>query len=956
MVLSFINLENGVTFDGNPPYEFWFEEGQSVNLIYVKRIAFLSDSPSETVSLEQGTPFFLIDIQDLQNAQQTHISDEDYFDIDTVKSMSITSNAPAYAGKRIHSVYLCCRSEEAGQFKAAFTIGDKEYTIGADFYNEDERLTGNLENLGIEIPETVQKAIYESNVHEEAADNILMNRKWKELLLEYWRIAACKGSYRSLISSLKWFEYGDLVKILEYWKRTDVGRPVLVSNDIEQILSDLFREELSVLSKTTYIGLYLALEKPSQTEREDDEYSFNNSTSAWSSSPVMMLRENNPVLKRISSVWSAQDLMLKMTLVGNFFSTYFMPIHLDLIHSTVENIVFTNAVKVMAGGMQAREDWIHCGGTFRCTSFTDGADFYMQPVDAEVGPLTILGLKDAVYDYTTLVDPSITNESETPGAPENCPTVLGYNLYSGDTLGNQNGDLAPSVQPQGDLNILDILFCATNRYEAYGAPVRFDIEILENVPETDFIMAAQIHWRRNGTELFDYRDSGIYIEPTADSNGKLSYSFSFNVLFEHEGKYDLSIIFESSKGIWYSKKFSINILDDADNHVSIYKITRGDINAWKDMQTKIDGKLLLLVSDTEHEFEYDVNEFMFSAVSEYPEMKYAQFIHAATDDFNKAVGLNHVIMVPVPEPNGGSVKLKYKDGSSEMSLNGATVSSLSAAFPNYLWVVKPDTKIWMKNENTTEEFDSSFKGDLDGDPQKVIVGIRKYFTADKAGRTLAVKTYKIKNKSYEVTIRQVGQMLSVHVICTNGPGEKTTVVPLAKRIEVDILGKHKAFIDVLPDFGDTPSNLNDLMGSPEKRIVVDGYCSRLVDEDRFVPLFHKLVPITSENWDLGPGESCLAVPHFKRTQQHVVDELTMYFTHCGTASATNTKPGITAIDEDGEPTKVGVRLKSFTNPAQTIVAEYRKVPLKRGYYDVTVRYKYNGKWHTEKQAGAFRIH
>lgn len=960
MVLSFIDLENGVTFNGHRPYEFWFDEGQSVNLIYAKRIAFMSLNSQETITVETGTPFFLIDTNSLQSAQQTHISDEDYFDLTTVGATTIASSGTLYndgsgsSSKIIHSFFICCRSEEAGQFKATFTIDGEEFAVGADFYNEDERLADNLENMGIEIPSTVQKAIYESNVHEEATDNILMNRKWKELLLEYWRIAACKGSYRSLVSSLKWFEYGELVKILEYWKREDVGRPVLISNDIEQILSDLFREQLSVLTKTTYIGLYLALEKPSGTQREDDEYPFYNSTDHWPASQSMMLNENNPVLERISSIWSAQDLMLKMTLVGNFFATYFMPIHLDLIHSTVENIVFTNAMKVMAGAMQAREDWIHCGGTFRCTSFTNGSDFYMQPVDCEVGALTILGLKDASYDFGE--DPSITNEADTDYAHENCPTVLGYNLESGDTLGRQHSDLAPSVQPSTSVDIKDILFSATNRYAAYGAPVRFDIEILENVPESDFIKAAQIHWRRDYTELFDYRDSGIYIESSADDNGKLSYKFSFNLLFEKSGRYDIAVTFESARGVWYSNKFTINVIDDADNHISIYKIVRGDIDQWKDTQIQFSDGELTIYSPRDQEIEYDVNEFMFSSVEEFPEMQYAQFIHSDTYDFAKSVGLNHVLIVPTPVPNGGALKFEYVDGSASLDVSSATAQSLNSKFPNYWWIVR-ETELWMKNENTTEQFDQSFKGNLLPKKQNIIIGIRKFFTVETEARPLAHKRYYKGEKQYEVTVNQEGFMMCVSAWGVNCPGYKSYRVPISRTVKVDLFGEHTVTIDVIPDEREFSSNASDPNGSKEKRIVVKGYSSRLVDEDRFIPLFHKLVPITSENWDLGYGEACIAVPHFKRTQQDKIDELTLYFTHCGTASSTDTKPGISNLDDsDGEPTKVGVRMKTFTNPAQTIVAEYRRRPLKRGYYNVTARYKYNGDWHEEKQAGAFRIH
>lgn len=975
MVLSFIDTQNGTTFNGDQPFVFWFDEGQSVNLIYIKRIAFLSNAYKEQIEIDGDSPFTLIDTSKFQTASQITVSDEQYFDITDVSTNSVLSMGTMYMGNFVHVIYVAATSQDAGQFKSIFTIGGKEYFIGADFYNQDETLSGNLENLGIEIPGTVQKAIYETNVHEEAADNITMNRKWKELLLEYWRIVACKGSYRSLVSSLKWFEYGDLIKILEYWKRTDVGKPILLANDIEQILTDLFREQLSVLSKTTYIGLYLALERPSADAREDDFYPFYNSEQVYNEPDenpdmlqwqpydghsVFQLNENNPVLMDIAAKWSAQDLALKMTLVGNFFATYFMPIHLDLIHSTIENITFTNAIKVMTGGMQTREEWVHCSGNYRCTSFTDGADFYMQPVDCEVGPLTILGLKNASFDMTQ--NPAITNEKELVDEqnPDTYfPTVLGYNLELGNTTGSQDGDpLAPMV-----MDIRDILFDATNRYEAYGAPVRFDIEILDPVTETDFIKAAQIHWRRNGNELFDYRDSGIYIEPFVEEDenselyGKLIYRFSFNVLIEREGKYDMSVIFESSKGIWYSKKFSINVLDNADNHVSIYKITKGDINTWKDTTLKyIDGSLVIKGPADNEEIISDVNEYMFSAIDEFTEMKYSQFIHASASDFTNSVGLNHVIMFPVPIPNNGQMTLVYGDGSASVNISaGTTVSQLEQAFPNYWWLKKDKAYIWMKNMNDTEQFDSSFKGDLE-QTSAVIIGVRKYFTVNDTVRQLARKRYTKGNKSYEVNITQAGDMMNVSVRCLNGPGSSTRIVPLAKEVEVDILGVHKAKIKILPDGTSYNSNRGSKLGNKDFRVYVKGYCSRLVDEDRFVPLFHKLVPITDKNYEFGPGETALAIPHFRRSQQDKIDDITISFKHCGTADLVDKKEGISAVeDSDGQPTKVGILLESGTNTSQMVVANYKRCTLTKGYYDVIVRYKYNGNWHTEVQEGAFRI-
>ena len=41
----------------------------------------------------------------------------------------------------------------------------------------------------------------------------LLEKKFKELLVNYWDVIANKGSYKSLINSIKWFEYGDILKL-----------------------------------------------------------------------------------------------------------------------------------------------------------------------------------------------------------------------------------------------------------------------------------------------------------------------------------------------------------------------------------------------------------------------------------------------------------------------------------------------------------------------------------------------------------------------------------------------------------------------------------------------------------------------------------------------------------------------------------------------------------------------
>ena len=115
--------------------------------------------------------------------------------------------------------YILGRSEDPGEYVGNFWINDVEYRISADFYVENEILKENLRNFESKLPESIQKAIYENNVHEELNDNILINRKNKELLMNYMSIMGNKGSYDSILNSINWFEWGDLLRLEEFWKR-----------------------------------------------------------------------------------------------------------------------------------------------------------------------------------------------------------------------------------------------------------------------------------------------------------------------------------------------------------------------------------------------------------------------------------------------------------------------------------------------------------------------------------------------------------------------------------------------------------------------------------------------------------------------------------------------------------------------------------------------------------------
>lgn len=454
-MIHFIDIETGNIFDGHQPYCFWFDEGQSVGLNYVKQICFLSDK--KEVKVRPSGIFKLLNLNPnsktgLMAQETTTINDFEYKNLEdlVVTTPEYSSFGYVQRGLCVHMIYVLASSQDAGQFQEPLVIDGEEFLIGADFYNENELLKSNLENIGFEVPDTIQKAIYEQDIKEESRNNILLNRKYKELLLEYKNILMNKGSYNSLINSLNWFEYGDLVKLQEYWKVPE--KDVYLRSDLTNFLTESMRDMLNYNIKTTYIGLYLALNKikfdenghliyediPStkvtvdgvdifsaklnrglQRENrkanrmfqvgnssvfvQDDKLSTDDknlgevtgSGSNWLRlDNLNILPEPIPQLEQVVTIYNKEELALKMALLGNFFATYFMPIHLDLIHSTIENIVFTNTIKMIDFNLFSRVDYIDSTQSFYSNidssklyyldNVSVGVDYYMDFVNRDL--------------------------------------------------------------------------------------------------------------------------------------------------------------------------------------------------------------------------------------------------------------------------------------------------------------------------------------------------------------------------------------------------------------------------------------------------------------------------------------------------------------------------------------------------------------------------------------------
>lgn len=510
-MIRFVDLKTGNTFDGVSPYVFWLDNAQSINLIYSQPICFISNLPRIDVKIEENDVFKLADIGELISSDTESIYEFDYHDINSIKKSFVHSDGVYYHNYYVHMIYILAYAKTPGEYIAKFTLNEEECQIGGDFYGENESLYINLSNYGVEIPEVVQKALYNINVHEENIDYITLNRKWKELLSNYWDVIANKGSYKSLYNSLQWFEYGNKVKLYEMWKDTETGR--FFAQDVKKLLAENYDQTLNGFAKTTYIALCHALEKPVMNDGK-----------------MVIDREGNPVLEYVSSKWSTQDLALKLCLLGNFYSTYFMPIHLDLIHSTIEDVVYTNTIKIVRGTTMDRSDFVFNFEDVKC-SVKNGDIFRLGPINSYVGPDTLFGLSYEEFKN------------------------------AGVMIGVQTGEVNELTTNE------DWAAYASQMYSNIGAVAEFELE----VPLTgeDKIKKEQLIYK-----TYVKNDEGKYVSQTKSviRHKLLDKHIKFQLFCPIEGDYDVRLQFDTLDGKTYVKRVFFKVIDTSHVALNVYKI------------------------------------------------------------------------------------------------------------------------------------------------------------------------------------------------------------------------------------------------------------------------------------------------------------------------------------------------------------------------------------------------
>lgn len=659
---GFIDTNTETLFDGHAPYVHWFPgDGQSVGLNYVMTLWYVSDRPEIEVSLDENAVFKLLDASTFDDPSNFEDLENCTNGVQLLHGVEMLSN-----GTYVYPIYLCAKADSPGQYTHPINIEGTEYLIGIDAYMENESLYINLANMGVEIPDSVQKALYTNNVHEEKKDNILLNRKFKELISQYWETLAGRGSYKSLLNSLDWFEWGDGVRLREIWSRAnELGLSLMNDRELSALLKEEYKNTLTTFKKTTYMSIYHSLEKLLMV---DDEFVYD--------------EQKNPVLDYARELWSKEDLSMKLAMLAAFYETFFMPIHLELLHCTIEDIVFTNTFKEVFGAAHSRRDTVYDSCEVLC-NIKDGDNFYLHNIRTQTNYNTLFGwdyerehdaysFGDHNWDLNGLEQFTADVEEDEVGK-ELVKRVRG--LYKEvEVIGVEDeysaGDMpeyvAEHMYDENDIDISRAVRTMTvdetdvymkNFWAQYyhGVGVVVPFEIIMHVSVNDSLKEERLVISKYDDEgkliKTSVRTSHVAIDAVAGADDYI-ISVPFKLLFTEDASWQLRIELTTVSGLNTVKILNINTLDLGNAVIRVYRVRPNDPEETYDndvtdymMQRQ---PFLPLADSVEENLPYNVDDAF------YKQYTYTQFLPYYRES-NKSIQKNRILVFDVHDASSSQI-------------------------------------------------------------------------------------------------------------------------------------------------------------------------------------------------------------------------------------------------------------------------------------------------------------
>ncbi len=188
----------------------------------------------------------------------------DWIDDDVFDS-SDNSLVTTFCSPNAAKIDVCFSSKDEDSYDGSLLIYDLDTNgvrhdiakiiIHGETVGEDDRFNTMLSNFGEQLLETDEFIFRTSDIDEHLPDFKLLNKKRKELFIEYSNIVPYLSSYKGIINILKFFDYYD-VKLKEYWLNPITGK--YIHKDVKLIgdRSATYEAPSFPFRKTCLFGLY----------------------------------------------------------------------------------------------------------------------------------------------------------------------------------------------------------------------------------------------------------------------------------------------------------------------------------------------------------------------------------------------------------------------------------------------------------------------------------------------------------------------------------------------------------------------------------------------------------------------------------------------------------------------------------------------------------------------------
>lgn len=221
--------------------------------------------------------------------------------------------------------------------------------LSATFYDEQEELIINGQNMGVKFPKDIIRAVYRGSMFNDTINEDLYNEKVKEYLLNYMKLHGECGNLSSAIDGFKFFGWGDKAILTKLVKTDNEFISQYIRDNIDINNDLLFRFEHFPTTGLFSVNVPINAET-GETYKQDYSKSF------WGEGkPVLEDLFNKLVVVNYDEEdidfyrpyfdYLFVELGLKLSALKYFYEKYFLPMHSMLQSASLSHQVHLPDIK-----------------------------------------------------------------------------------------------------------------------------------------------------------------------------------------------------------------------------------------------------------------------------------------------------------------------------------------------------------------------------------------------------------------------------------------------------------------------------------------------------------------------------------------------------------------------------------------------------------------------------------